>query len=93
MAFTGDSEILEDDEILMWRDGRTVDVGESLDGVLDGGFAGRLEYPADLDGSVVIAHERGGRCRGGVFVGEWTEQGCDVRFEEIVIASPGLFRV
>ena len=61
-AFTlaGDGEALKDIEVLEGANRGAVGSGKSLDCVLNGHFTGRFEDPADLDGSVIVAHEGDG---------------------------------
>ena len=91
-AVTDVGEVLKDIKVLAWRNRGAVGRGEGLDGVLDRGFTGRLEYPADLYGSLIVAHERDG-LRRPVLVGGWTEQGCDERLEEIIVAGPRVLQI
>ena len=85
MTLTGDSEALEEGDILGRGNWGAVGRAEGLDSILHGFFACRLKHPSDLGGSVVVAHEGDG-CRSGGFVvvGGWTEQGNDGRPEEFI---------
>jgi hypothetical protein len=92
LALTGDRKVLEDVEVLGGRNRGAVESGEGLDGVLDARLASGLEHPADLDRSVIVAHERGGKRRG-IFAGGWSKQGCDEIPEEVVVVGPCIIRV